>query len=166
VVSSGSALKILEVDPQGGDALSLLREAAVEARALYPELVSGGAPWPMNPPTPPRGVYLLAYAGEKPIACGALRPLDESTAEVRRMFVTREARRIGAGRAILKELEVCARDLGYAVLRLETGNRQAAAMRLYESIGFHRIAPFGEYAGDPTSVCFEKAVAPKGRCGN
>ena len=33
-------------------------------------------------------------------------------------------------------------------------------MALYESLGFQRIPPFGEYVGDPTSVCFEKRIGP------
>src|SRR5688572_13929195 len=36
--------------------------------------------------------------------------------------------------------------------------KQAAAMALYEAFGFHSIAPFGPYADDPTSVCFELAL--------
>ena len=48
---------------------------------------------------------------------------------------------------------------GFTVMRLETGNRQSAAMALYESCGFVRISPFGEYIGDPTSVCYEKRIA-------
>jgi len=32
-------------------------------------------------------------------------------------------------------------------------------MALYESCGFERIPPFGEYINDPTSVCYEKLVA-------
>ena len=50
--------------------------------------------------------------------------------------------------------------MGYKVMRLVTGNRQLPAMALYESFGFERIAPFGEYMNDPTSVCYEKRVAP------
>ena len=74
------------------------------------------------------------------------------------MFVSRAARRQGAARAILRELEARATQFGYAVLRLETGDRQLPAMALYENCGFRRIAPFGEYENDPTSVCYEKAI--------
>ena len=49
------------VNPQGTDALSLRREAAIEARALYPELHSEGTPWPGNSPTPLGGTYVIAY---------------------------------------------------------------------------------------------------------
>jgi putative acetyltransferase len=81
------------------------------------------------------------------------------------MFVTLAARRCGLARVILAELEQRAHNLGYTVLRLETGNRQLPAMALYESFGFKRIPPFGEYVNDPTSVCFEKLVGMGGASG-
>ena len=140
----------------------LLREAAVEARDLYPDLHTStpDAPWPTNAPTPARGIYLVAFVGEAPVACGALRPIDEQTVEVRRLFVLKSARRHGHARAVLTELEIHAKNLGFTTMRLETGNRQKAAMALYEAFGFHRIAPFAEHGNDPTSVCYEKRVAP------
>lgn len=157
---SAAEVTIREVDPLGHDALALLREAAIEARALYPESRQPGAPLPTNSPTPARGTYLIAYSDGKPMACGALRPLDDNAVEIRRMFVTRAARRKGFARAILRALEEAACRFGYTWMRLETGNRQLPAMGLYEAYGFAPIEPFGEYVGDPTSVCYEKAVAP------
>lgn len=153
-----SARTIVEVDPKGPDALLLLRQAAIEARELYPELFDADAPWPSNPPTPEGGTYLVVYESEMPIACGSLRPIDEKVAEVRRMFVTPSARGTGAAKAMLQALERHAARLGYTHLRLETGYRQTPAMRLYESSGFLRIPPFGVYLNDPTSVCYEKAI--------
>ena len=147
------------VDPQGDDALSLLREAAIEARALYPELQAEAAAWPGNPPTPPGGTYVVAYVAQMPVACGALRPIDAVTVEVRRMYVLPAVRRTGVARKILVALEASAAQMGYKVMRLETGNRQRPAMALYDSFGFERIAPFGEYMNDPTSVCYEKHIA-------
>ena len=43
-------------------------------------------------------------------------------------------------------------------LRLETGIKQDAAIRLYESAGFHRRGPFGSYRDDPLSVFMEKPL--------
>lgn len=152
---------IKEVDPQGEDALALLREAAIEAREFYPALHRPGAPWPTNSATPASGtylVYLVAYLDGEPLGCGALRPLEEAVVEVRRMFVAKHARRRGLGRAILRALEVAAGRFGYTYMRLETGNRQLPARALYASYGFARIEPFGEYVDDLTSICYEKAV--------
>jgi GNAT superfamily N-acetyltransferase len=157
------ALRIVEVDPQGPDALALLYEAALEARALYPELTAADAPWPTNPPTPPGGIYLIAYDGGRPLACAALRPLDGAVVEVRRMFVTTAARRRGVARQVLAALEAAARRLGYTTMRLQTGNRQLPAMRLYLDAGFTRVPPFVHHVDDPTSVCFEKRVSDPAR---
>lgn len=152
-------LSIGAADPQGEAALSLLRLAAVEARALYPELHAADAPWPGNEPTPPRGIYLLAWLGDELVGMGAHRPLDAHSTELRRMFVRSDARRHGVARALLEALQAHALSQGFTRLRLETGFRQLPAMRLYESFGFQRIDPFGPYVGDPSSVCFEKHIA-------
>ena len=154
---------IAEVDPLGVDALTLLREAAIEARELYPELHSPTNPWPTNTPTPPRGVYVIAYLRDRPVAMGAHRPIDQECTEIRRMYVTRSARRSGAARAVLRALEAHARAQGFKQLLLETGSKQHAAMALYESYGFSRIAPFGPYASDPTSVCYTKSLSTPAR---
>jgi GNAT superfamily N-acetyltransferase len=151
-------LSIRAVDPQHADALALLLQAAEEARATYPELFAPDSPMPTNAPAVPRSLYLVAYDGDAPVGCGALRPLEPWVGEVRRMFVTRSARRRGVAEALLGELERQARALGYRVLRLETGRRQQPAIALYEGCGFRGIAPFGPYVGDPFSVCFEKPL--------
>jgi GNAT superfamily N-acetyltransferase len=149
-------LEVIESDPQGSAALALLHEAALEARTLYPEFHDPSAPGPTNHPTPPRGVYFVAFASGRAVGMGAHRPLDERTTEVRRMFVTAAERSKGVARAVLKNIEEHARLQGFRRLVLETGNRQLPAIRLYESSAFIRIPPFGAYANDPTSVCLAK----------
>jgi putative acetyltransferase len=151
--------RIEVADPQGAAALTLLRAAAEEARALYPELQGAAATWPTNPPTPARGIYLIAHVDTLAVGMGALRPLDELSAEVRRLYVLPSHRRLGVARLILVELEGQALQFGYRVLRLETGDRQQAALRLYEACGFRRIEAYAPHTGDPTSVCSEKSLA-------
>ena len=152
-------LRISEVDPLGAEALRLLREAGVEGRGLYPEDRAIGVPWPTNSPTPQRGSYVLAYLSGLPVGSGSLLQCDEHIAEVRRLFVLPAARRQGIGRALLRHLERDASRFSYKLMRLETGNRQTAAMALYESCGFTRIPPFGPYLNSRFSVCYEKPVA-------
>ena len=74
------------------------------------------------------------------------------------MYVTPAARRQGIARRILIELERHAREFSYRAVRLETGIQQPEAQRLYESLGYQRIAAFGHYVGNPTSVCYEKII--------
>ena len=52
------------------------------------------------------------------------------------MYVVPEARGRGLGRALLDALEALARDLGYAVARLDTGAKQPGAQRMYERAGY------------------------------
>lgn len=158
-VAPGQPRAIRHVDPQGTDAVSLLREAGLEARQLYPELIAPDAPPPANLPLGEGEVYLVAYEREQPVGCGALRRLDARTAEVRRMYVLGSHRRCGVAREVLVHLEQAAIRLGYTRLLLETGCRQQPAICLYEAAGYARIAPFGAYVNDPTSVCFEKRLA-------
>lgn len=150
---------ISNVDPQGRDALALLKEASTDARALYPELFAGTTADAANDPLLERSVYVVAYVDGVPLACGALRPLDRAVAEVRRMYVDREHRRKGLARKVLTNLMEQAIRLGYGRLVLETGYKQLPAMLLYEACGFVRIEPFGEYVGDSTSVCYELNLA-------
>lgn len=138
----------------------LLREAAIESRALYLKSDAPSAQWPSNPPTPPRGIYLVAFVRGAPVASGALRPIGEKTVEIRRVFVLSAVRRQGHARAVVSVLERYADSLGFTRILLETGNRQSAAMALYESCGFTRVASFGEHTDDPTSVCYMKLVQP------
>ena len=156
------AVTIEAVDPQGVAAMSLLQEAAQEARRLYPDLLSSAAPMPTNSPAQEGSAYFVAFSAGAAVGCGALRRLDDAVAEVRRMYVLSSHRQLGIARALLLHLEQTAAALGYTVLRLETGDRQRPAIALYESFGFTRIAPFGEHVGDPTSICFEKRVAAAG----
>ena len=155
-------IQVIHADPQGSDAMGLLRQAAIEARQLYPELHGPHDPWPVNGPTPPRGAYFVAYLDGAAVAMGAHRPLDSTSSEVRRMYTCASARRLGAGRAVLIAVEQHARHQGFQELKLETGFRQGPAMALYESMGYRRIEAFGEYRQDPTSVCYAKQLTASG----
>jgi putative acetyltransferase len=107
--------------------------------------------------------FFLARLDGTAVACGGV-ALFAGFAEVKRMYVREAARGRGVAQVLLKRLEAEARDAGLSVLRLETGDRQHAAMRLYERAGFTRCGAFGAYAAMPpdavaTSVFFEKSVA-------
>jgi GNAT superfamily N-acetyltransferase len=102
-------------------------------------------------------VTLLVARAEDGAATGMV-ALAGATAEIKRMFVHPSARGTGLGRRLLDAVESAARARGIRSVRLETGEPQAAAIALYESAGYVRIAPFGEYVDDPTSICMEKSL--------
>lgn len=93
----------------------------------------------------PRGGLWLAAHDDVGVGCVALRPLDASTAEVKRMFVDEAWRGRGVGRALMETVVAAARARGYATLRLGTLDDMKVAQRLYESLGFQ---PIGRYRPD------------------
>ena len=103
---------------------------------------------------------LLVYLDGAAVGCGAVRRLDEATAELKRMYVEPSVRGRGIGRALVQALEAEARRLGARRVVLETGTRLAPAIRLYETTGYARIPLYGEYvASSDTSLCFGKSLA-------
>lgn len=87
----------------------------------------------------PRTAWLVAYADGRPVGCGGLRGLDERTGEIKRMFVTAEARGRGVGRLLLAQLEARARAAGLHRIRLLTTEALAEARALYESVGYREV---------------------------
>ena len=67
--------------------------------------------------------------------------------------------RFGVAAAILRALEDEARTLGLPLLRLETGDPLASAVRLYERAGFTRCGIFGDYRPNDSSVYMKKPLA-------
>jgi putative acetyltransferase len=151
-------LSIESVDPFHADAIYLLHEAAKEIRPLYDKDFDPNGEMPINMPAVPGSVYLIARMDGKPIGSAALRPYKNTIGEVIRMYVLPAYRRQQIARRLLEKVEVISVELGYRILRLETGNRQLSAMALYERSGYRRILAFGKYIGDPTSVCYEKEI--------
>lgn len=107
---------------------------------------------------PGLGTFVIARADGVAVGCGAVRRLDETTCEVKRMYVEPELRGRGVGKTILDDLQAAARALGAQRLVLETGIYQDEAIALYRGAGFTQIECFGEYAHVPTSVCMEKRI--------
>ena len=112
-----------------------------DARATTPgvEYVYADADNLPGPYVAPRGGLWLAVAGDSGVGCVALRPIDDHTAEVKRMFVHAGSRGRGVGRALLGALIEGARLRGYVTLRLGTLHDMHAAQSLYNSLGFKPI---------------------------
>jgi putative acetyltransferase len=75
------------------------------------------------------------------------------------MYVQPASRGQGAAGKLLALLECKARQAGCPVLMLETGPKQPEALGFYESRGFVRRPPFGDYRDDPLSVFMHKPIA-------
>lgn len=142
--------------PSSADAQALIAALDAElARSYPPEVIFG---LHEDDHDPARMVFLVARAGAKPVACGALRTLDAETGEVKRMYVVPELRGQGLSRRMLALVEEIAVARRHRRLLLETGNRSPVSLSLYRSSGYREIPPYGEYAGNAFSVCFEKLL--------
>lgn len=144
------SFKIRDADPTGLECTALLALAAAEVGALY------GRPdaerfEPRDPPLAAGQTRLLLWADGLPVAMAGLHPLQDGVLELRRLFVRADWRGRGIAQALLDALSRRALDQGATQIWLETGDRQLAAHRLYERLGFTPIAPFGPHADDPTS---------------
>jgi putative acetyltransferase len=165
---ASNELEISAEPLMGPVAQSLIAMLNAELSALYPE--PGATHFQLDPAqvAPGTGAFLVARRHGQPIGCGALRRLTDAGAvaelgadvgELKRMFVAREARGLGIGRALLAQLEAEARALGLSRIVLETGIRQHEALVLYRRSGYAGIPAYGEYSASPgTSVCLAKPL--------
>jgi putative acetyltransferase len=101
---------------------------------------------------------VVAYNNGQPVACGAMKPLDGATMEIKRMFTMPGSRKNGIAAKVLTELEAWAHELSFEKSVLETGKRQPEAIQLYSNKGYRVIPNYGQYAGVENSVCFEKIL--------
>lgn len=91
---------------------------------------------------PPRGRLLLAVIDGAPVGCVGLRPHDATTGEMKRLFIQPGHQGRGLGRQLVEAVTAEARAIGYTSLLLDTLPSMQSAIKLYESLGFVRRAPY------------------------
>lgn len=154
--TSGIDLRL--ADPASERAIELVHAMEDEIERTYADRSGsihsvGASPEAMRQPA---GAFILIYDGEREIGCGGLKRLDERTCEIKRMYVEPGYRGRGLSRRLLVALEDAARELGYSMARLDTGDRQPGAKHLYESSGYE---PIDNYNGNTQArFWFEKRL--------
>jgi ribosomal protein S18 acetylase RimI-like enzyme len=106
--------------------------------------VAAALPLGLDELMPPRGVVLVARLDGAPVGCGAVKLRDPEAGEIKRMWVSREARGRGLGSRLLAELEASARAAGKVVARLETNRSLVEAVAMYRRHGYVEVAPFND----------------------
>jgi putative acetyltransferase len=144
------------------DVRSLVAELEASLAAEYPPEQRHGLA--LDALFRPHIRFFVAHRDGMAVGCGGV-ALCEDFAEVKRMYVRPAVRGSGIAEALLARIEATARGGGLARLCLETGDRQLAAIRVYERSGFVRCAAFGPYAAmapaaTSKSVFFEKHLGP------
>jgi putative acetyltransferase len=136
---------VIERDPPAVEARALMREYAaslsfdLEFQGFEAELA--GLPGPYAPPD---GALFLARVGDEPAGCAALRRLEGTTGELKRLYVRPAHRGFGLGRRLTEAAIAVARELGYELLRLDTTPEMSSAHELYRSLGFREIDAYRE----------------------
>ncbi|CAN5184761.1 GNAT family N-acetyltransferase [soil metagenome] len=128
---------VLQDDPL---AAPLLDELTVEYNTRYggragPEYVDLRA-YPAHEFASPGGVLVVAVHNGVPLAGGAFRRYDSSTAELKRIWTAAGHRKRGYGKLVVAELERIALQRGYTRIYLTTGPRQPEAVALYLAMGY------------------------------
>ena len=91
---------------------------------------------------PPDGRLLLAWHHEKPVGCVALRRIDATTGEIKRLYVRPGQRGRRTGRRLVEQVIAAAREIGYRRLVLDTLPQMVEAGELYRSFGFSEIPAY------------------------
>ena len=106
---------------------------------------------------PPGGCLLLALEGEQPAGCVALRSLGPGFCEMKRLYVRPAFRGKDIGRQLAEAVIDEAQRLGYERMRLDTLQTMTAAFKLYQSLGFTPIEPYGRTPAD-CAVFMERSL--------
>ena len=103
---------------------------------------------------PPRGRLYLIFDGAMAAGCGALRPMENERAEMKRLYIRPGFRRRGFARIVTEKLIQDARELDYRSIYLDTLRSMIAARNLYASLGFVTAERY--YENPLADVCYLK----------
>ncbi len=157
------SITIRPEDPRQDDVRHLIAELNTTLLALTPaEFVFHMTAEEMA--RPDTTVFVARDSGNA-VACGALRRHEDGIGEVKRMYTRPSHQGQGIGGRILAEVETLARREELTRLVLETGDRHAAAWRVYERGGFNRCGAVLDYPDSGYSVFYEKALVAEGVAG-
>jgi DNA-binding MarR family transcriptional regulator/GNAT superfamily N-acetyltransferase len=141
-----SLIDIRIADPAGPDARRCLRAYFGELgrRSDLPFDPRKGTSAEPHELRPPVGAFLVAYLGQEPIGCGAIKHHSGEPSDIKRMWVAETVRGLGIGRRLLSKLEQLARDNDAPAVRLDTNRSLVEAIHMYRSSGYTQTAAFNE----------------------
>lgn len=91
-----------------------------------------------------RGLFLIARLHGRAVGCGAMRLLDTTTAEFKRMWVAPDLRGLGLSRRLLDALETEAQRIGATRVILDTNRSLAEAQALYRKAGYRETECYND----------------------
>lgn len=148
-------LTIRPGDPHAPNIAALLKQSHALMETLFPP--EDNFFLDLDALAAPHISFFIAEKDDAILGSAAL--ADKGTyGEIKSMFVSTKARGLGVGAALLAHLEKVARTENHGAMRLETGDKLKAAIRLYTRAGFTQCGPFGDYPDAKSSVFMEKIL--------
>jgi GNAT superfamily N-acetyltransferase len=99
-----------------------------------------------------RGRLYLALVDDRPAGVAGLKPVSATTAELKRVYVRPDHRRVGLARRLVQQVLADALLLGYQTVLLETADFMTDAHRLYRAVGFSGTEQFAGAEGAENGV--------------
>lgn len=148
-------IKVSKTNSENPDFIVLVAALDKSLWERYPELKTnywGNNVIELNPNV------VIIYLDNKAVACGCFKKYDKNTIELKRMFVSSEARGMGLAKKIIQELELWAHELGFSSSVLETLYKQKEAIGLYQKVGYTIVDNYAPYVGLENSICMKKQI--------
>jgi N-acetylglutamate synthase and related acetyltransferases len=92
----------------------------------------------------PYGRLFLLKLDKIPIGCVALRKVNESACEMKRLYIKPEYRGNGYSHLLVDKVVESAKEIGYEYIILDTLPYLETALRLYKEYGFEETEPFND----------------------
>ncbi|MBI3214445.1 MAG: GNAT family N-acetyltransferase [Mycobacterium sp.] len=161
------SLQFIAVHQSDPLAAPLLDELTVEYDTRYQGRAGGEyrdlRAYPAAEFEPPAGALIVALSDGVPVAGGAFRRYDATTAELKRIWTASTHRRRGYGKLVVAELERVAAERGYTRVYLTTGWRQPEAVALYLASGYTALydpsLPAGQVGAHPFEKLLDREIA-------
>ncbi len=148
-------ITIEKSSPTSTDSQALIDQLSSELAAITGD--NGKSHFDPQDVSGARAMWVIAKdENNRPVGCGAFRPLTETTAELKRMFSDRSCP--GTGATLLAWLEEAARGMGYRELWLETRKINTRAVQFYLKHGYLQRENYGPYIGRDEAICFAKRL--------
>ena len=94
---------------------------------------------------PPNGCFVIIRSADTAVAgCAGVQWLDDRTGEVKRMWISPDARGRGLGKRLLQHLEATIADSGRTRVLLDTNGTLAEAIAMYTSGGYREVPPYND----------------------
>lgn len=150
-----TTIKVVKTTSENPDFVSLITALDKSLWERYPELKTNY--WGNNVIEFNDNVVVI-YKEDTPVACGCFKKYDKNTIEIKRMFVSPDARGLGLAQRILQELELLAKVQEFSISVLETLYKQKEAISLYQKVGYSIVDNYEPYVGLQNSICMRKQI--------